>query len=63
MPNLNEFFKKETKTLPNNIEVIPGIKPCSKCEKNSENSFWDSSKFIIYWECPSGHYNEYKVNG
>jgi hypothetical protein len=62
MPNLNEFFDKPEILHKNKLEIIPGTKPCSKCNKDAENSFWDPSVFIMYWKCPDGHENQYKVN-
>jgi hypothetical protein len=61
MPNLNEFFNKPEQPKKNNLEVIVGSKPCFKCDKNSEESFWDSESMVLAWECPDGHLNEVKV--
>lgn len=63
MPNINEFFNKPTILHKENIEVIPGTKPCGKCNKDAENAFWDPSTFIMSWKCPEGHDNQFKVNG
>lgn len=62
MPNLNEFLKKEEKKeISPTFEVIEGIKPCSKCDKNAEESFWHPDSMKLYWECPDGHKNEIGV--
>lgn len=62
MPKLNEFFKKPEILHKQNLEVIPGTKPCAKCNKDAEESFWDPSTLIMSWKCPDGHSNQYKVN-
>lgn len=62
MPSLNEFFNKPEIMRKEKLEVIPGIKPCSKCNKDAEEAFWDPSSLIMSWKCPDGHDNQYKVN-
>jgi hypothetical protein len=62
MPNINEFFNKPEIIHKNELEKISGIKPCSKCEGNAEEAFWDPSSMILSWECPEGHANQVKVN-
>ena len=62
MPNLDEFFKKEIIMGPE-MEKFEGVKPCSKCEKNSNVYYWDVTTFTMSWTCPDGHENSYKVNG
>ena len=44
-----------------NLESIHGIKPCSKCDKDAEEAFWDPESMTLAWECPDGHPNEIKV--
>jgi hypothetical protein len=61
MPNLNEFINKPEVIKNKNLEVIDGLKPCSKCEKDSIESFWDPESLTLKWECPDGHVNEVKV--
>jgi hypothetical protein len=61
MPNLNEFLNKPEVPTNNTLEPIQGIKPCFKCEKNSEESFWDPDLMTLSWQCPDGHANEVKV--
>lgn len=40
MPNLNEFLKKKKKKeINSSFETVEGSKPCSKCDKNAEESF------------------------
>jgi len=60
MPNLNEFFDKEKVYAPE-LERLGGTKPCSKCDKDSSEYFWDPIQLIISWECPDGHKNSYRV--
>jgi hypothetical protein len=61
MPNLNEFFNKPERIFSPELEKIGGVKPCSQCEKDSTEYFWDAIKMIISWECPDGHKNSYSV--
>ena len=62
MPDLNEFFYKPEKILKAEMEKINGIKPCSHCNKDAEEAFWDAVTRTLSWECPDGHKNEFKVN-
>jgi hypothetical protein len=61
VPNLNEFFKKEEIKAPE-LERFGGKKPCAKCDKDSEEYFWDATSLTMSWECPDGHKNSFKVN-
>jgi hypothetical protein len=61
MPNINEFLGKPEKVFAPELERLGGTKPCSKCEKDSEEYFWDAINMIISWECPDGHKNSYSV--
>jgi hypothetical protein len=38
------------------------MKPCSKCEKDAQEAFWDPSTLTLSWKCPDGHDNQLKVN-
>lgn len=62
MPSLDEFFDKPEILHKDGLETIPGTKPCSKCDEDALNSFWDPQTFIMSWKCPNGHDNQYKVN-
>jgi hypothetical protein len=62
MPKIDEFFKKPEILHKKDLELIPGTKPCGKCKKDAEQSFWDPSTFTMSWKCPDGHDNQYKVN-
>ena len=61
MPNINEFLGRPEKIFKNELEKMGGEKPCSKCDKNSEEYFWDAINMTISWECPDGHKNSYVV--
>ncbi|MEY4332154.1 MAG: hypothetical protein RLZZ196_892 [Bacteroidota bacterium] len=62
MPNLNEFFHKPEIIHKAELEKIHGLKPCSKCDGDAEEAFWDPTTLILAWECPNGHANQVKVN-
>ena len=61
MPNLNEFISSEKIRGPE-LERFGGKKPCAKCEKDSEEYFWDAMSLTMSWECPDGHKNSFRVN-
>jgi hypothetical protein len=61
MPNINEFLNEPEKIFAPELEKMGGVKPCSKCDKNAEEYFWDAVNMIILWECPDGHKNSYSV--
>jgi hypothetical protein len=63
MPNINEFIgPKPQEVTKEGLEKIIGNKPCSKCDKNSNEYFWDPANFVISWTCPDNHNNYVKVN-
>lgn len=61
MPNINEFIGKPEKIFKMELERIGGIKPCSQCDKDSQEYFWNAMSMTITWECPDGHKNSYVV--
>ncbi len=64
MPNINEFIgPKPTQENISNLETITGVKPCSKCDLNVDEYYWDPVHFIMTWTCNAGHLNTIKVNG
>ena len=64
MPDLNEFINKPKPEKIHNVELenIGGIKPCSKCDKDSTDVYWDSITLTMSWTCPDGHENSYRIN-
>lgn len=63
MPKLNEFFgPKPTVEQVSNLELVVGAKPCSKCDKDAGEAYWDPSTFTMSWTCPDGHSNTFMVN-
>jgi hypothetical protein len=62
MPNLNEFLKKEEqKEINSTLEVLSGMKPCSKCDLNVDGGLWDSKNLIMKWTCSQGHETIHRV--
>jgi hypothetical protein len=56
VPNLNEFLKKEEpKEIDSTFEILPGIKPCSKCDIDVDGGLWDPENLIMKWTCSAGH--------
>jgi hypothetical protein len=63
MPNINEFIgPKPTEEQNKNLEIIVGKKPCSKCESDVDQAFWDPNNFIMSWTCNNGHKNTLRIN-
>jgi hypothetical protein len=63
MPDLNEFFNKpdEKNNEPYELEKIPGIRPCSKCDEDVNEAFWDPIDMVMSWRCSKGHETIFKV--
>ena len=63
MPNLNEFIGPKPEIIhKSELEKIGGAKPCSKCDADSNETYWDSVNLIMSWTCSNGHSNTFKVN-
>lgn len=62
MPNLNEFFNKETQVENDStLEELTGTRPCSKCEIDVNGGFWDPKNLIMKWTCLSGHETVHRI--
>lgn len=61
MPNLNEFISSPRIISKKNLESIKGVKPCSKCDSNADEAFWNPETMVLSWDCPNGHPNEVRV--
>lgn len=63
MPNLNEFIGPKPELIHKvELEKLGGSKPCSKCEADSEETFWDPTTLTMSWKCINGHSNTFSVN-
>ena len=63
MPNLNEFIgPTPAVSHKSELEKIIGSKPCSKCDENVSEAYWDPTTLIMSWTCSSGHDNTVKIN-
>jgi hypothetical protein len=63
MPNINEFLgPKPEEVYKAELEKVIGNKPCSKCEADVHEAFWNPLDLIMTWTCPNGHLNTFKVN-
>lgn len=63
MPNLNEFIgPKPGNEVLETLELIVGSKPCSKCDKDAGEAYWDPASTVMSWTCPDGHANTFSVN-
>lgn len=65
MPNLNEFFNKKNEeeiVIKNaRIETIDGSRPCKDCDLDSDVYYFNQETLEMFWTCPSGHKNLFKV--
>lgn len=61
MPNINEFIGQPEKVYSRELEKMGGRKPCARCDKDSEEYFWEAATRTISWKCPDGHENSYTV--
>ena len=61
MPNLDEFLNKKEKLFKTESQQILGSKPCSKCDKDSKDSYWDPIELQLTWVCSDGHQNIFQV--
>lgn len=64
MPNLNEFLNKKNQAkqdLNSTFEVLPGLRPCSKCDIDVDGGLWDPENLIMSWTCSDGHETVHKV--
>lgn len=61
MPNINEFFHKPERLATTELQAISGVKPCSKCDKNAHEGFWDPVTMQLSWTCPDGHQTIHQV--
>jgi hypothetical protein len=61
MPNINEFFNKPERLDQKDLERIDGIRPCSKCDKNAKEGFWDPHSMQLSWTCPDGHHTIHTI--
>jgi hypothetical protein len=63
MPNIKDFIgPKPEPVYKAELEKIIGTKPCSKCDANVEEAFWDPTQLLMTWTCPEGHTNTLKVH-
>lgn len=64
MPNLNEFLNKKNQAkqdLNSTFEVLPGLRPCSKCDIDVDGGLWDPENLIMSWTCSDGHETVHRV--
>jgi hypothetical protein len=62
MPNLNDFIYPKEKLARPELEKVIGEKPCSKCEENVQEAWWDPSNLEMSWTCKNGHENKHRFN-
>ena len=63
MPNINEFIGPKPEPIHKvELQRIIGDKPCSKCDKDVAEAYWDATTFTMSWTCPNGHKNFVRIN-
>ena len=61
MPDLDEFLNPKNKNKNYELEKLPGLRPCSKCDDDVTGALWDPIELTMYWKCSKGHENAFKV--
>lgn len=62
MPNLDEFLNKNIEQKEYNLERIPGLKACGKCDEDVNGADWDPIELVMSWKCSKGHDTVFKIN-
>jgi hypothetical protein len=63
MPNIKDFIgPRPGPEHKLKLEKIIGTKPCSKCDADAEEAFWDPTQLLMTWTCSEGHASTLKVN-
>jgi hypothetical protein len=61
MPNLNEFLSQKIDQKEYELEKIPGLRACDKCDENVNGANWDPIELVMSWRCSKGHETIFKV--
>ncbi len=61
MPNLNEFFNQKIDQKEYDLEKIPGLRACNKCDENVNGATWDPIELVMSWRCSKSHETVFKV--
>ena len=61
MPDLSEFLNNNNQK-DYNLEHLPGIRACSKCDIDVNGATWDPVDLTMSWKCSKGHETIFKVN-
>lgn len=59
MPKMSDFY--DTPKDKKNLEIISDGKPCSQCDQDSLETYWDSDSTTMIWTCINGHENSFVV--
>jgi hypothetical protein len=60
MPNLDDFLKENT-GKDYELEKLPGVRACSKCDEDVSGASWDPIELVMSWRCSKGHDTIFKV--
>lgn len=60
MPDLSEFLNSN-KPEDYDLEDLPGIRACSKCDIDVNGAKWDPVELVMSWRCSKGHETVYKI--
>lgn len=61
MPNLDEFLNPKIYQKEYDLEKIPGLRACDKCDENVNGATWDAVELVMSWRCSKGHETVFKV--
>jgi hypothetical protein len=54
MPDLSEFLNNNN-PKDYDLEDLPGIRACLKCDEDVDGAKWDPVELLMYWKCSKGH--------
>lgn len=61
MPNLNEFLNNNIQQKEYELEKLPGVRYCNKCDEEVNGASWDPVELVMSWRCSKGHETVFKV--
>lgn len=61
MPNLNEFLNNNIQQKEYELEKLPGVRSCNKCDEEVNGALWDPVELVMSWRCSKGHETVFKV--
>lgn len=61
MPDLNEFFTPKNNYKPYELEKLPGVRACQRCDEDVNGALWDPIELVMSWTCSRGHETKFEI--